>query len=44
MSQALALVIKYHLHFFPCVARMNKESLKEKDSETLMNPYHTWRL
>ena len=26
-------VIKYHHFFFPCVAKMNKESLKEKDSE-----------
>jgi hypothetical protein len=25
----------------PCVARMNKESLYEKGSETLMNPCHT---
>ena len=29
---------------FLIIIRMNKESLKEKDSETLMNPSHTWKL
>jgi len=30
--------------YFLVVARMNKVSLKEKDSETFMNPCHTWKL
>ena len=29
---------------FFIVARMNKESLLEKDSDTFMNPCHTWKL
>jgi hypothetical protein len=29
---------------FLFIARMNKESLQEKDFEIIMNPCHTWKL